>query len=50
MTLELWQRYRDLVVDDPELGFRLDLSRMGLPAGFPDAQEPAVARAPGRHG
>lgn len=45
MTLELWQRYQNLLVDDPELGFRLDLSRMGLPADFPAAQGEPVARA-----
>ena len=31
---ELWARYREGLHDDPELGFRLDLSRMEIPRAF----------------
>jgi len=31
---ELWKRYKELLYDEPELGVRLDLSRMDLPRGF----------------
>jgi glucose-6-phosphate isomerase len=31
-----WDSYRLWLVDDPELGFRLDVSRMDLPADLPD--------------
>lgn len=41
----LWQRYRELLFDDEELGLRLDLSRMGLPAGYLEEQDEAMARA-----
>ena len=27
---ELWERYRAMLLDEPALGFRLDLSRMGF--------------------
>ena len=31
---DLWKRYQDWLYDDPETGFRLDLSRMGLPDDY----------------
>jgi glucose-6-phosphate isomerase len=31
---EAWERYRAWLYDAPELGFRLDVSRMGLPGDF----------------
>jgi glucose-6-phosphate isomerase len=42
---ELWQRYRALLFDDPGLGVRLDLSRMGLDEGALADREPAAQRA-----
>ena len=33
---DLWQRYRDGLIDDRELGFRLDTSRMDLPEDLHD--------------
>jgi glucose-6-phosphate isomerase len=42
---ELWERYKTLLFDDPALGVRLDLSRMGLDdRALPD-REPALQRA-----
>ena len=29
-TRDLWQRYQSLLFDEPALGVRLDLSRMGF--------------------
>ena len=42
---ETWKRYRAWLFDDPELGFRLDLSRMDLPDDYPErmADKTAVA-------
>ncbi len=31
---ELWKRYRTWLFDDPELGLRLDLSRMNMPGDY----------------
>lgn len=42
---DLWDRYRAWLVDVPELGVRLDVSRMDLPADFRKKMEPDVARA-----
>jgi len=40
-----WKSYRSWLFDDPELNFRLDLSRMGIPAEFMDSMGPAIAGA-----
>ena len=45
MSRALWDRYRHLLFDDAELGFRLDLSRLDLPEGFFDVHAAAIARA-----
>ena len=42
---ELWERYEDLLFDDPALGVRLDPSRMGLDAATIAGLEPALAAA-----
>jgi glucose-6-phosphate isomerase len=42
---ELWERYKALLFDDPGLGLRLDLSRMGLDEGALAAREPSLRRA-----
>jgi glucose-6-phosphate isomerase len=42
---ELWERYKTLLFDDPGLGFRLDLSRMGLDERALADREPALQRA-----
>ncbi len=42
---ELWDRYRAWLVDRPELGMRLDVSRMGLPPDYLKSMEPRVSRA-----
>jgi glucose-6-phosphate isomerase len=42
---ELWQRYKDLLFDDPGLGFRLDLSRMGIDERALAEREGSVQRA-----
>ncbi len=42
---ESWDRYRAWLVDAPELGFRLDVSRMDLPADVFRTMEAPVARA-----
>ena len=36
---ELWDRYRAWLIDLPELGVRLDVSRMGLPADYLKSME-----------
>jgi glucose-6-phosphate isomerase len=41
---ELWERYRTLLFDDPDLGFTLDPSRMGLDEGALAEAEPALQR------
>ncbi len=41
----LWKRYRDSVHDDPELGLRLDVSRMDLPSDGLERMGPAMERA-----
>ena len=45
MTRALWDRYRALLFDDAETGFRLDLSRMDLPEGYLASQEACARRA-----
>jgi glucose-6-phosphate isomerase len=42
---ELWERYRSLLFDDPGLGVRLDVSRMGLDERALAEREPATQRA-----
>ena len=42
---ELWKRYREELYDDPDLGLRLDLSRMDLPVDFIERMEPRLASA-----
>jgi glucose-6-phosphate isomerase len=42
---ELWERYRALLFDDPGLGVRLDLSRMGLDERALADREPSLQRA-----
>jgi glucose-6-phosphate isomerase len=42
---ELWERYRSLLFDDPGLGVRLDVSRMGLDERALAEREPAMQRA-----
>ena len=40
-----WQRYRDWLFDDAELGLRLDLSRMDMSADFVERMAPGMKRA-----
>ena len=42
---ELWDRYKALLFDEPELGVRLDLSRMGFGEDALTAREPALQEA-----
>jgi glucose-6-phosphate isomerase len=42
---ELWERYQALLFDDPGLGLRLDLSRMGLDRPALADREPALRQA-----
>jgi glucose-6-phosphate isomerase len=42
---ELWERYKALLFDDPALGVRLDLSRLGLDERAFADREPALQRA-----
>jgi glucose-6-phosphate isomerase len=42
---DLWESYQSWLFDDPELGFRLDLSRMGIPADFMQSMAPSMAAA-----
>jgi glucose-6-phosphate isomerase len=42
---DLWQRYREWLLDAAELGFRLDVSRMDLPADLPERAAPAMEAA-----
>ncbi len=42
---ELWERYRSLLFDDPGLGVRLDVSRVGLDEKALADREPAIQRA-----
>jgi glucose-6-phosphate isomerase len=44
-SLELWERYRDWLYDDPRLGFRLDVSRMNLNEELLRDMQPCLARA-----
>ncbi len=44
-SLELWDRYRAWLLDEPEFGFRIDVSRAGLPPDYPDRMEGAMASA-----
>ncbi len=45
---ELWESYKTLLFDDPDLGVRLDLSRMGVSARDLEAALPEAFRAIGR--
>ena len=42
---ELWERYRAMSLDEPALGFRLDVSRMGFGEPEQREREPLLARA-----
>ncbi|HKQ59712.1 MAG TPA: glucose-6-phosphate isomerase [Candidatus Polarisedimenticolaceae bacterium] len=42
---ELWQLYRQWLCVSPELGFRLDASRIGLPADYPERLQTALGAA-----
>jgi glucose-6-phosphate isomerase len=42
---ELWDHYRRWLYDEPDLGLRLDLSRMNLPADYVEQMGPLLARA-----
>ena len=42
---ELWDRYRAWLFDDPELGVRVDVSRMDLPQEFIRAMAQPMGRA-----
>jgi hypothetical protein len=42
---ELWERYKALLFDDPALGVRLDLSRMGLDDRALADREPSLQGA-----
>jgi glucose-6-phosphate isomerase len=42
---ELWERYRSLLFDEPELGFRLDLSRMPVDARAIEERETSMQGA-----
>jgi glucose-6-phosphate isomerase len=42
---ELWDRYRAWLLDEPDLGFRMDVSRMGLPPDYPKAMEDRIGEA-----
>ncbi len=42
---ELWDRYRFWLIDEPALGFRLDVSRMGLPDDYDRSMDAAIGRA-----
>ncbi len=42
---ELWQRYRDLVCDCPDVGLRLDLSRLRFAEGFWDDMAASIREA-----
>ena len=42
---ELWERYRAMLLDEPALGFRLDLSRMGFGERELEEREGAIGRA-----
>ncbi len=44
-ALELWDHYRTWLLDEPDLGFRIDISRAGLPADYPDRMEASLAAA-----
>ena len=40
-----WQSYNQQLLRYPQLGFSLDLSLMGMPAGPPPALAPRIAKA-----
>jgi len=40
-----FERYSSSLIRFPEIGFNLDLSRMDIPADFPDKMQPAIERA-----
>ena len=42
---ELWQRFRQYFFQDEELGFALDVSRMGFDEGFLERMKPALDHA-----
>lgn len=44
-AVELWNRYRELLLVDPETGFRVDLSRMDLPTDYLRSMQAPIARA-----
>ena len=42
---QLWDRYRAWLCDEPEIGFRVDVSRMGLPPDYPKTMEGRIGAA-----
>ena len=42
---ELWARYQAALLDEPDLGFRLDVSRAGLPSNYLDRMKTPMAAA-----
>jgi glucose-6-phosphate isomerase len=42
---ELWRRYQQFLFDDPDLGLRLDISRMDFANGYLDSMADAMDRA-----
>jgi glucose-6-phosphate isomerase len=44
-STKLWERYRAWLFDDPDLGFRLDVSRMELPPDYVDRMATPLAEA-----
>ena len=43
--LQLWERYKSWLCVDPDLGFRLDVSRMDLPDDYAERMGPAMSDA-----
>lgn len=42
---DLWQRYQEWLCDCPQIGMRLDISRMAFADDYFDSMEPALAKA-----
>ncbi len=42
---ELWQRYQKHICHIPEIGLRLDISRMGFPEGYLDSMAEPIGKA-----
>jgi glucose-6-phosphate isomerase len=43
--LQLWERYKDRLYDNREIGMSLDTSRMNFPDGFLDEMQPRMQKA-----